>query len=88
MRFCSSRKLPAFTILCEQYQPSIKRDPCYIQYLDKIAQIFFGVRPPQRQNGGFFGNLLQNFLGSLDEDSDDEAPQASTSHLMEAADVD
>lgn len=53
---CCSGKLAAFTVLCEQYQPSIKRDPSYREYLDKIAQIFFGVPPPRRQNsGGLFG---------------------------------
>lgn len=71
-------------LLCEHYQPSIKRDPCYVQYLDKIAQIFFDVEPPQRQNVGLFGNLLQSFLSGLDDDSDDDMPpaQASTSRVM------
>lgn len=91
-----SRKLAAFTVLCEQYQPSIKRDPCYVQYLDKIGQIFFGVKPPQRQNGGFLGNFIQNFLGGLDDDSDDDiqpslaptAARASTSQPMESSELD
>lgn len=66
-------------MLCEQYEPSIKRDPCYVQYLDKIGQIFFGLKAPQQPKGGFFGNFLENFLSSLDEDSDDDTPQASCS---------
>lgn len=94
--YISSRKLAAFTVLCEQYQPSIKRDPCYVQYLDKIGQIFFGVKPPQRQNGGFLGNFIQNFLGGLDDDSDDDiqpplpptAARASTSQPMESSELD
>ncbi|CAH1100273.1 unnamed protein product [Psylliodes chrysocephalus] len=76
-----SQKIQTFAVLCEQYEPSLKRDPCFIQYLDKIGQIFFGLKPPQPQQhaGGFFGNFLENFINGLDEDSEDEAPQASTS---------
>lgn len=67
-------------MLCEQYELSIKRDPCYIQYLDKIGQIFFGLKPPQRQQtGGLLGTFIDNFLGGFDDDSDDDVPQASTS---------
>ncbi|XP_075231987.1 Golgi to ER traffic protein 4 homolog isoform X2 [Lycorma delicatula] len=74
LKTIESGKLAAFTVLCEQYQQSIKRDPSYTEYLDKIAQIFFGVPPPQRQNqNGFFGNILQSLMNGLDEfDSDDE----------------
>ncbi|KAF5287524.1 hypothetical protein FQA39_LY04152, partial [Lamprigera yunnana] len=56
-----SQRLPIFTALCEQYEPSIKRDPCYVQYLDKIGQIFFGLKPPpQQRRGGLIGNLLHS----------------------------
>lgn len=69
-----------FAVLCEHYELSIKRDPCYVEYLDKIGQIFFGLKPPQQQpSGGLLGSFLYNFLGGLDEDSDDEIAQASTS---------
>ncbi|KAG5892853.1 hypothetical protein JTB14_022174 [Gonioctena quinquepunctata] len=89
-----SQKLQTFATLCEQYEPSLKRDPCYVQYLDKIGQLFFGLKPPEQQRGGFFGNFLENFLSGLDEDSDDETPQASTSSsssrkpLIETAELD
>lgn len=67
-------------MLCEKYEFSIKRDPSYLQYLDKIGQIFFGVKPPQRQqSGGFFGSLIDNFLSGFDDDSDDDIARASTS---------
>lgn len=69
-----------FAVLCEQYEISIKRDPCYTQYLDKIGQIFFGLKPPQQQPaGGLFGSFIDNFLSGFDDDSDDDIPQASTS---------
>nr|CAI5850683.1 unnamed protein product [Callosobruchus analis] len=70
------QKIQTFAVLCEQYEPSIKRDPCYVQYLDKIGQIFFGVQPPrQERSGGLFGNFFESFLGSLDDDSDEETSQ-------------
>lgn len=84
-----SRKLATFVVLCSQYEPSIKRDPCYTQYLDKIGQIFFGIKPPQQQNQGFFGNIFNSLLGTLDDDSDDENPQPSSSRqLIESNDLD
>ncbi|VEN52074.1 unnamed protein product [Callosobruchus maculatus] len=71
-----SQKIQTFAVLCEQYEPSIKRDPCYVQYLDKIGQIFFGLQPPrQERSGGLFGNFFESFLGSLDDDSDEETAQ-------------
>ena len=52
-----SGKLPTFTVLCEQYQPSLKRDPVYLEYLDRIGQLFFGLPPPSGPSagGGMFG---------------------------------
>ncbi|KAK3559924.1 hypothetical protein QTP86_026952 [Hemibagrus guttatus] len=49
-------KLTVFTVLCEQYQPSLKRDPMYNEYLDRIGQLFFGVPPKQSSSyGGLLG---------------------------------
>jgi len=88
-----SKKLQTFAILCEQYQNSIGRDPCYVQYLDKIGQIFFGVKPPEeKKSGGLFGNLIESFLGGLDDESDEDTSQgmqASTSRrLIESSELD
>lgn len=85
--------MQTFAVLCEQYELSIKRDPCYVQYLDKIGQIFFGLKPQQQQTGGLFGRFLDNFLSGFDDDSDEElnVPKASTSaaaELTENADLD
>lgn len=77
-----------FTILCEQYQISLNRDPCYRQYLDKIGQLFFNIPPPRPRNQGLFGSLLQSFFNGLeDDDSDDEQRNtASTSHAAQELD--
>lgn len=57
-----SGKLTVFTVLCERYQPIIKRDPTYTEYLDKIAQIFFGVPPQRPKKQGVFGEYKLNSL--------------------------
>ncbi|KAK4009808.1 Golgi to ER traffic protein 4 homolog [Daphnia magna] len=80
-----STKLSAFAILCEYYQPSLKRDPSYKDYLDRIGQIYFGMPPPRgMSNQGMFGNLIQSLMGSLDGDSDSEDTTArSNLHASE-----
>lgn len=44
-----------FTVLCEQYEVSIERDPTYRPYLEKIGEIFFNVP--------LHNNRRPNFLG-------------------------
>ncbi|ERL84427.1 hypothetical protein D910_01859 [Dendroctonus ponderosae] len=91
-----TKKLQTFAVLCEQYQKSLERDPCYLQYLDKIGQLFFGLKPPQpKKSGGLFGSLIDNFLEGLEDGSDDDDesargnPAPSTSRqLLESADLD
>lgn len=53
-----------YTILCEQYQPSIHRDPTYPMYLDKIGQIFFGLPPPKKEKSGIEG-MIGDFMESI-----------------------
>ncbi|KAL6057049.1 Golgi to ER traffic protein 4 [Balamuthia mandrillaris] len=49
-----------FQTLRTKYKPSIQRDPTFEQYLDRIGEIFFGIKP-QTQAGGL-GGLLNGFL--------------------------
>ncbi|CAL7940800.1 unnamed protein product [Xylocopa violacea] len=88
LKTIDSGKLAAFTVLCEQYQISLNRDPCYRQYLDKIGQLFFNVPSPRPRNQGLFGTLLQSFFNGLeDEGSDDEQRNtASTSQTVQDLD--
>lgn len=56
-----SGKLKTYIVLCEQYQSSLIRDPSYTEYLDKIGQLFFNVKPIERrpiQPNGFLGRFL------------------------------
>lgn len=84
----SSGKLAVFTILCEQYQISLNRDPYYRQYLDKIGQLFFNIPPPRPRNQGLIGTLLQSFFNGLEDDESDEEQRntASTSHAAQELD--
>ncbi|KAF7406370.1 hypothetical protein HZH68_005739 [Vespula germanica] len=88
LKTIDSGKLGVFTVLCDHYQISLNRDPCYRQYLDKIGQLFFNVPPPRPRNTGLFGSLLQSFFNGLEEeDSDDEQRNiASTSHATQELD--
>lgn len=64
-------KLAYFRTLCEQYQPSLKRDPSYSDYVERIGQLFFGLAPPPKQQG-IFGNLLQSILDDFDDNFSEE----------------
>ncbi|KAL1452911.1 hypothetical protein WDU94_007095 [Cyamophila willieti] len=83
LKVIETGKLVAFNTLCQQYQTSIKRDPAYADYLNKIGQLFFGIQParPAAPVGGFFGNILSSLMSNLEEgndfdDEDDNEPTA------------
>ncbi|XP_023411663.1 Golgi to ER traffic protein 4 homolog isoform X2 [Loxodonta africana] len=72
-------KLTVFTVLCEQYQPSLRRDPMYNEYLDRIGQLFFGVPPKQTSSyGGLLGNLLSSLMGSSEQEEGEESQEDSS----------
>ncbi|XP_016044592.2 Golgi to ER traffic protein 4 homolog isoform X2 [Erinaceus europaeus] len=75
-------KLTVFTVLCEQYQPSLRRDPMYTEYLDRIGQLFFGLPPKQTSSyGGLLGNLLSSLMGSSEQEADDSPDDSSPIEL-------
>lgn len=96
LKAVESGKLPVFTLLCKKYKPSIDRDPTYRFYLNKIAQIFFGLPPQRPRNQGLLGNLMQLFNETHDSDSDEEelsrpaqgSGQTRTNLRMETEDLD
>lgn len=79
-------KVTVFSILCDKYESSIKRDPTYKEYLDKIGQLFFGLPPPKKNQQGMFGNLLQSLLGGEEETM--QTSTESTSSGREESQVD
>jgi len=73
----TSSSVSAYTVLCEKYKRFIDRDPQYLEYLDKIGQLFFGVPKPEKPKNMFSG-LFNNLLSAMTEDSsDDESPGTS-----------
>ncbi|XP_066868960.1 Golgi to ER traffic protein 4 homolog isoform X4 [Kogia breviceps] len=75
-------KLTVFTVLCEQYQPSLRRDPMYNEYLDRIGQLFFGVPPKQTSSyGGLLGNLLTSLMGPSEHEGEDSQDDGSPIEL-------
>ncbi|KXJ14956.1 Golgi to ER traffic protein 4 homolog [Exaiptasia diaphana] len=62
------KPIDLFTVLCEKYQPTLDRDPCYKTYLDRIAQLFFGLPPPKPTGmQGLMGDLMQSLFGDEDD---------------------
>ncbi|XP_002735673.1 Golgi to ER traffic protein 4 homolog [Saccoglossus kowalevskii] len=69
-------KTTIFSVLCDKYEPAIKRDPSYVDYLSRIGHLFFGMPPlaeESMQPGGVFGNILQS-LFTEDEDVEVNQP--------------
>ncbi|KAL3990538.1 hypothetical protein ACH3XW_32190 [Acanthocheilonema viteae] len=58
-----------FTVLIEQYENEINRDPEYKQLLRKIGQIYMGMPQPQTAQGGFLGNMIKGLLRSPENES-------------------
>jgi len=89
---CGKISREAFSVLCEQYHPTIRRDPNYLEYLDRIGHLFFGFQPTRKRSGGVLGELLQSFLSNRDsDDENDENPGSSiqsTSIAMETEELD
>lgn len=65
------QSVTAYTILVEKYTPSLKRDPCYLEYLDKIGQHFFGLTPPPKaRSGGMFSGLFDSLFNVINDEED------------------
>lgn len=83
----TSSSLSAFTVLCEKYKKFIDRDPQFIQYLDTIGQLFFGVPAPEKPRNMFSG-LFNSLLSAINDDSSDEetaGPSNQSNHQVAAA---
>ena len=63
------RQLTVFTILCDQYSISLQRDILYSDYLQKIAERYFGISTGKKKPAG----MLQSLMHSMFEANDDEA---------------
>nr|XP_033324426.1 Golgi to ER traffic protein 4 homolog [Megalopta genalis] len=93
LKTIDSGEFDVFTVLCEQYQISLNRDPCYRQYLDEIGQLFFNIPSPRPRQGMLFASLLSFLNGKIensDSDSEDsydaQRNVASTSYTTQELD--
>ncbi|XP_031777306.1 UPF0363 protein CG9853 homolog isoform X2 [Nasonia vitripennis] len=82
-------KISMFTILCDQYFTSLSRDPCFLQYLEKIGQIFFDVQPSQiYSRRGLFSSFLQSFFNDINEEENSDDQQRINTKSIISAEVD
>ncbi|CAG9534033.1 unnamed protein product [Cercopithifilaria johnstoni] len=65
----ANKQLAYFTVLIEQYENEINRDPEYKQLLDRIGQIYMGMPQRQTARGGFLGNMIKGLLRSPENES-------------------
>ncbi|MCP9264922.1 hypothetical protein DINM_020070 [Dirofilaria immitis] len=68
----AKREVTYFTVLVEQYENEINRDPEYKQFLDRIGQIYFNLPQPQTARGGFLGNMIKGLLKTPGNESAEE----------------
>lgn len=55
---------PLYQVLVQKYAPSLNRDQSFIQYLDRIQEIYFGVKPQKRGMQAMLDNMLGMFGGA------------------------
>lgn len=55
LKTCERNAGPLFQMLRQKYAIALSRDPSLNPYLDKIAQLYFGIQPPK--------SMLENLLG-------------------------
>ncbi len=85
LKVVESGKLTVFTILCEHYLTSLNTDPSFLQYINKISQIYFNVQPPQNYNnrGGLLSTFLQSFFNDLDNEDGTEDKDTAISYSQD-----
>ncbi|VDL23616.1 unnamed protein product [Hymenolepis diminuta] len=49
------------SFLCNQYRSQLMRDPTYAEYIDKISQLYFGVRKQNDPFNGLMSNIMRIF---------------------------
>ncbi|VDO10403.1 unnamed protein product [Rodentolepis nana] len=49
------------SFLCNQYHSQLMRDPSYAEYIDKISQLYFGVKKQNDPINGLMSNIMRIF---------------------------
>jgi hypothetical protein len=52
-------KVNVFNVLIDIYKPSLDRDKSFIDYLDRIGQYFFNLKPKKVEKENMFSNLMR-----------------------------
>lgn len=85
----------SFLTLCEFYEIALKKDPNYADMVERIGQVFFGMKLREDRNQGIFGNLFEMLrMRTRDSESDDDSAFGTSSssrlssRLLDNADLD
>ncbi|VDD82975.1 unnamed protein product [Mesocestoides corti] len=80
------------SFLCAHYRPQISRDPSYAEYLEKISQVYFGVKPRNNPFTGMLSNLVRMLGDDHGGDDGDTAVGAgspsTSSNTMHVDEID
>ncbi|XP_014208498.1 Golgi to ER traffic protein 4 homolog [Copidosoma floridanum] len=82
-----SRNYGLFTTICKQYTTCLTKDPCIIQYLDKVGHIFFKSKPSQGNHEGLLNSFLNSFFDGFSSD-DTTSYQVNNTLLAQVAELD
>ncbi|XP_044758364.1 Golgi to ER traffic protein 4 homolog [Coccinella septempunctata] len=70
----------SFLTLCELYEIALKKDPSYADMVERVGQVFFGIKQREDRNQGIFGNLFDMLrMRTRDSDSDDDSAFGTSS---------
>ncbi|XP_014223438.1 Golgi to ER traffic protein 4 homolog [Trichogramma pretiosum] len=72
LKSIETKKLSVFTFLCEQYKSCLSRDQSFSEYLEKIGQIYFGMKTANPNRRGLLGSFIQSIFNGLEEDDLDD----------------
>jgi hypothetical protein len=68
-----------FNILIDLYKPSLDRDISFFDYLDRIGQYFFNLKPKKAEKENMLGNLMR-MLTSPGTNSNDPSTASNSSN--------
>lgn len=74
-------KVNLFNVLLELYKPSLDRDTSYYDYLDRIGQMFFNLKPKKVEKESMFSNLMRMLTTTPSSQSNDNQATNTSSSI-------